>query len=204
MPYEDSRSENTLWSWIGLATVALLLVAFAFAAFSPLISSAGAVDLVAARDDGSGDVGAAEDEDDDEDDLDDTSFDEISLDGDSADNSLNGASGDDSLNGGGGEDDLSGGAGDDTLSGGAGDDSLDGDGGDDNIDGDGGDDSIDGGGGNDTLVGGPGNDDVSGDAGADLINVRGEGADKVSCGSARDVVKASDNDRVAANCEVVR
>ncbi len=45
---------------------------------------------------------------------------------------------------------------------------------------------------------------MSGDAGDDEINVRGDGRDKVDCGGGHDVVKASSNDRVAGNCEVVR
>jgi hypothetical protein len=45
------------------------------------------------------------------------------------------------------------------------------------------------------VVGGPGDD---------KINVRHHGLDKVRCGSGHDVVKASRNDKVASNCEVVR
>jgi Ca2+-binding RTX toxin-like protein len=67
--------------------------------------------------------------------------------------------------------------------------------GDDDICGDQGDDDLAGNAGNDVVVGGPGND---------KINVRHHGLDKVRCGSGHDVVKASRNDKVASNCEVVK
>ena len=68
MPYEESAPEATTWDRIGPAFVAMLLAAFMLTLLSPMIASAGADELSATRDDGSGELLASEEEDDDEDD----------------------------------------------------------------------------------------------------------------------------------------
>jgi Ca2+-binding RTX toxin-like protein len=93
---------------------------------------------------------------------------------------------------------------DDNIQGTAGDDQLDGNQGDDDIHGEAGDDDICGDQGDDDLAGNAGNDVVLGGSGNDTINVRHHGLDKVRCGGGHDVVKASRNDKVASNCEVVK
>ena len=61
-----------------------------------------------------------------------------------------------------------------------------------------------GGDGDDTITGGPGPDEVSGGAGNDQIDVRGGGADHVSCGTGSDTVLADSSDLVASDCEDVQ
>jgi Ca2+-binding RTX toxin-like protein len=101
---------------------------------------------------------------------------DLSLIGDSSDNSLTAGSGNDTLNGGAGNDTLSGGAGNDTLNGGAGDDTLNGGEGDNIINGGDGDDVIKAGDGKDTIDAGAGNDIVYASLGADHED-GGEGVD---------------------------
>lgn len=85
-------------------------------------------------------------------------------------------------------DSLSGKGGNDTLRGGLGDDSLAGGTGNDAIWGDGDNDTLNGGGGNDTLRGGRGQDTVEGGAGNDVIRGQREG-DRLDGGSGSDNVK---------------
>lgn len=49
-----------------------------------------------------------------------------------------------------------------------------------------------------------GRDVVKARGGDDFVNVRGGGRDRVNCGAGRDTVRADGEDRIAANCEVVR
>lgn len=65
-------------------------------------------------------------------------------------------------------------------------------------------DDIRGGAGPDVIRPRGGRDVVSSRRGDDVVRVRGGGRDRVNCGAGRDVVKADTDDRVAANCEVVR
>jgi Ca2+-binding RTX toxin-like protein len=126
------------------------------------------------------------------------------LDGTEADDQLDGNGGDDDIQGEDGNDDICGDQGDDVLNGGPGDDVIKGGPGDDTENGQAGDDDVIGNADDDTLTGGPGQDVVRGKGGNDKINVRHHGRDKVSCGRGHDVVRASRNDKVAANCEVVK
>ena len=73
---------------------------------------------------------------------------------------------------------------------------------DDVIDGRGGADRIYGRGGNDRLFGGAGRDRLYGGPGRDLIVSRGGGADRVDCGSGRDVARVDGTDQVKG-CERV-
>jgi Tol biopolymer transport system component len=56
----------------------------------------------------------------------------------------------------------------------------------------------------DTLIGGPGRDSLSGGHGIDRIKARDGEADRITCGSHKDIVLADRRDRVARGCEVVR
>jgi hypothetical protein len=64
-------------------------------------------------------------------------------------------------------------------------------------------DRLNGKGGNDKLFGGAGNDVLNGGAGKDLL-VGGAGADKLSCGAGQDVARADSQDKVRADCEIVK
>lgn len=66
-----------------------------------------------------------------------------------------------------------------------------------------GNDSLEGGASNDTLRGNQGIDTLSGGAGNDLVDVRGDRGDVVSCGSGDDTVRADSSDLVATDCETV-
>ena len=66
-----------------------------------------------------------------------------------------------------------------------------------------GNDSLEGGSGNDTLRGNQGVDSLSGGAGDDLIDVRGDRSDIVTCGAGDDTVRADGSDLVDADCETV-
>src|SRR5580765_1860353 len=67
----------------------------------------------------------------------------------------------------------------------------------------GGNDRIEGRGANDLIDGGSGRDRLAGGAGVDRIAANDGFADRVFCNSARDVVTADRQDRVAADCETV-
>jgi hypothetical protein len=67
----------------------------------------------------------------------------------------------------------------------------------------GGNDRIEGRGANDLIDGGGGRDRLTGGAGSDRIAANDGFADRVICNSARDVVTADRQDRVAADCETV-
>jgi Ca2+-binding RTX toxin-like protein len=67
----------------------------------------------------------------------------------------------------------------------------------------GGNDRIEGRGANDLIDGGGGRDRLAGGAGSDRIAANDGFADRVTCNSARDVVSADRQDRVAADCETV-
>jgi hypothetical protein len=108
---------------------------------------------------------------------------------------LRGSSGDDRLYGQGGRDFVSGGSNNDRVSGGAGND---------NLRGEAGHDALFGGGGNDKISTGPGRDKVSGGRGKDRINAANGARNVIRCGPGRDRVRADRDDRVAADCEVVR
>lgn len=64
-------------------------------------------------------------------------------------------------------------------------------------------DRLTGKGGNDKLFGGAGNDVLNGGAGKDLL-VGGPGADRLSCGAGQDVARADSQDKVGADCEIVK
>ena len=64
-------------------------------------------------------------------------------------------------------------------------------------------DRLDGRGGNDKLYGAAGNDVLLGGAGNDLL-VGGPGVDRLTCGPGRDTARGDAQDRVGADCEVVR
>ena len=64
-------------------------------------------------------------------------------------------------------------------------------------------DRLDGRGGNDKLYGAGGKDVLLGGAGNDLL-VGGAGADKLSCGAGRDTARGDAQDKVGADCEVVK
>lgn len=66
-----------------------------------------------------------------------------------------------------------------------------------------GNDSLEGGSGTDTLRGNKGIDTLSGGAGDDLIDVRGDRGDIVSCGSGDDTVRADGSDLIATDCETI-
>jgi Ca2+-binding RTX toxin-like protein len=66
-----------------------------------------------------------------------------------------------------------------------------------------GNDSLEGGSANDTLRGNQGVDSLSGAAGDDLIDVRGDRSDIVTCGTGNDTVRADGADLVASDCETV-
>ncbi len=66
-----------------------------------------------------------------------------------------------------------------------------------------GNDSLQGGSGNDILRGNQGVDTHAGGAGDDLIDVRGDRSDVVTCGDGNDTVRADIADSVAADCEIV-
>ncbi len=68
MHYEDSYNESPLWNRIAIVALTLMAAAYLFAVISPAVSSAGADDQVALREDGSGDMVASHDDDDDDDD----------------------------------------------------------------------------------------------------------------------------------------
>ena len=70
MHYEDHHNESPLWNRIAIVALALMAAAYLFAVISPAVSSAGADDQVALREDGSGDLVASQDDDDDDDDDD--------------------------------------------------------------------------------------------------------------------------------------
>jgi hypothetical protein len=73
MNSEEQYNESPLWNRLAIVALALMAAAYLFAAISPAVSSAGADDQLALRDDGSGDVVASHDDDDDgDDDGDDT------------------------------------------------------------------------------------------------------------------------------------
>ncbi len=132
--------------------------------------------------------------------------------------SLRGASGLDCIYGAAGRDTLRGGNGNDRLFGGTGNDRLEGQAGSDRLSGQAGNDRLIGGLGNDTLTGAAGRDNLtdsrgrdrfSGGAGIDRIDSRDtrladrRAADRILCGSGRDVVFADARDRVARDCERV-
>lgn len=81
-----------------------------------------------------------------------------------------------------------------TIKGTAGNDTLRGGAAADRLDGKAGNDKLYGLGGNDLLVGGPGND----------ILVGGPGTDRLSCGAGRDTARGDAQDRIGADCEVVK
>jgi hypothetical protein len=91
----------------------------------------------------------------------------------------------------------------DILAGEQGNDSLDGADGDDSLDGGDGNDSIVGAAGNDTVQGGPGADTIDAGPGDDIVNVPDGTADKVTCGTGIDTVRADTTDEVALDCENV-
>jgi hypothetical protein len=64
-------------------------------------------------------------------------------------------------------------------------------------------DKLNGKGGNDKLFGGAGNDLLAGGAGNDLL-VGGPGADRLSCGAGQDTARGDAQDKVAADCEIVK
>ena len=64
-------------------------------------------------------------------------------------------------------------------------------------------DRLDGKGGNDKLYGLAGNDTLIGGAGNDLV-VGGAGADRLACGAGKDIARGDAQDKVGADCEVVR
>lgn len=66
-----------------------------------------------------------------------------------------------------------------------------------------GNDSLEGGPGNDTLRGNKGIDTLSGGGGDDLIDVRGDRGDIVSCGGGNDTARADASDLVATDCETI-
>jgi Ca2+-binding RTX toxin-like protein len=66
-----------------------------------------------------------------------------------------------------------------------------------------GNDSLQGGSGNDILRGNQGVDTHAGGPGDDLIDVRGDRGDIVTCGDGNDTVKADITDSVAADCEII-
>jgi Ca2+-binding RTX toxin-like protein len=66
-----------------------------------------------------------------------------------------------------------------------------------------GNDSVQGGSGNDILRGNQGVDTQAGGAGDDLIDVRGDRGDVVSCGDGNDTVRADTADSLAPDCEIV-
>lgn len=118
--------------------------------------------------------------------------------GTSADDSLAGGDGDDRLAGNGGTDALTGGQGSDSLSGGTGHDTLEGD---PDVstaeDGPGGDDRLDGGPGADLLVDAQGSDVMAGGPGDDTLQTASEDGSRLSGGSGKDYLRATDgNDRL--------
>jgi hypothetical protein len=64
-------------------------------------------------------------------------------------------------------------------------------------------DRLDGKGGNDKLFGAAGNDVLLGGAGNDLL-VGGPGADKLTCGAGQDTARGDAQDKISADCEVVK
>ena len=58
--------------------------------------------------------------------------------------------------------------------------------------------------GDDLIAGGPGTDTIGGGRGRDAIYAAGGDADMITCGSGYDVVRADDQDTIAADCEVRR
>jgi hypothetical protein len=64
-------------------------------------------------------------------------------------------------------------------------------------------DRLDGKGGNDKLYGAAGNDVLLGGAGNDLL-VGGSGADKLTCGAGHDTARGDAQDKIGADCEVVK
>ena len=73
MHSEEHYNESPLWNRIAIVALALMAAAYLFAAISPAVSSAGADDQLALREDGSGDMVASKDDDGDgDDDGDDT------------------------------------------------------------------------------------------------------------------------------------
>jgi Ca2+-binding RTX toxin-like protein len=113
---------------------------------------------------------------------------------------LMGTSAGDAISGAGGADSVSGLAGHDCLKGDSGSDSLGGGAGHDSLQGGRGGDKLVGGAGNDALSGGAGTDSFSAGAGNDVIHSRDGRAEKVSCGSGKDSVRADASDRLAG-CE---
>lgn len=81
-----------------------------------------------------------------------------------------------------------------TINGTAGNDTLRGGPKADKLTGKAGNDKLFGAGGNDVLAGGPGND----------VLVGGPGADKIGCGSGTDTVRGDSQDKIAADCEIVK
>ncbi|MEX0992943.1 MAG: hypothetical protein WDZ37_03010 [Solirubrobacterales bacterium] len=114
-----------------------------------------------------------------------------------------GEAGDDTLTGGRGDDSISGGRGADRLDGSSGGDTLVGDAGGDSLTGGRGDDVLTGGDGADTLDGGKGTDSFEAGADDDSIDAVDGKADKVSCGSGTDSVRADVSDSVDSDCERV-
>ena len=66
-----------------------------------------------------------------------------------------------------------------------------------------GNDSLEGGSGDDTLRGNQGIDTLRGGDGNDLIDVRGDRGDIVSCGGGNDTVRADGSDLIASDCETL-
>ena len=64
-------------------------------------------------------------------------------------------------------------------------------------------DRLDGKGGNDKLYGAAGSDVLLGGAGNDLL-VGGPGADKLTCGPGQDTARGDAQDRIGADCEIVK
>lgn len=124
--------------------------------------------------------------------------------GGSGDDRLRGGSGKDHLRGSSGDDRLWGGGKRDFLSGGSNDDRLKGGGGKDSLRGNAGDDTLIGGRGGDWIDTGPGEDRVRGGRGNDRISAANGSRTVITCGKGRDRVRADREDRVAADCEVVR